>query len=146
MIKKKQKQQVNYWDTPFEIAIIDDHKALVYMLFTVLKNQFPQISVKVFHDTKQAKRAFYYDEPDLIFLDINMPYKDGLIFAEMLQEQTMIMPYICFISACHQYEEDIKQLEYPFEHSFMQKPFNFEQIVDIVNKKLSERQGLLAAA
>lgn len=77
--------------------------------------------------------------PDLLFLDINMPEKDGFELLEMLDE----VPITVFTTAFDEFA--IKSFEYN-ALDYLLKPVNerrFAMALDKVRAKLSERQEVL---
>ena len=76
------------------------------------------------------------EQPDLLFLDINMPEKDGFELLEMLDE----VPITIFTTAYDEYA--IKSFEYN-ALDYLLKPINekrFAQAIEKVKTKLESRQ------
>jgi DNA-binding LytR/AlgR family response regulator len=73
-------------------------------------------------------------EPDVIFLDINMPYEDGLQFAARLKK-TKNASLLIFCTAFKSYALDAFELR-PFD--FLVKPFGITDIELLVDKIIRE--------
>ncbi|CAL2095914.1 DNA-binding response regulator [Tenacibaculum sp. 190524A02b] len=74
-------------------------------------------------------------KPDLLFLDINMPEKDGFQMLEELDE----VPMVIFTTAYNEYA--VKSFEYN-ALDYLMKPINkkrFKSAVDKVSKKIASR-------
>jgi DNA-binding LytR/AlgR family response regulator len=73
-------------------------------------------------------------EPDVIFLDINMPYEDGLQFAARLKK-TKNKSLLIFCTAFKSYALDAFELR-PFD--FLVKPFGIFDIEHLVDRIIDE--------
>ncbi|HVG13751.1 MAG TPA: LytTR family DNA-binding domain-containing protein, partial [Chitinophagaceae bacterium] len=73
----------------------------------------------------EASTKMKVDNPDLIFLDINMPNLDGLSFIPMLQPRPMII----LTTAYDQYALKAYELEV---EDYLLKPFSFERFYKAV--------------
>ena len=72
-----------------KIIIFDDEVRALNRMQIILKN-FPEIEIlKMFYDANQAIKFIVDNEPDHIFLDIEMPEKTGLEIAEELNKNIL---------------------------------------------------------
>jgi DNA-binding LytR/AlgR family response regulator len=81
-------------------------------------------------NTLQAEEIISKYNPDVIFLDIHMPYENGITFASRLKEsgdETLLV----FTTAFGSYALDAFQLK-PFD--FLVKPFGIYEISALLNK------------
>jgi DNA-binding LytR/AlgR family response regulator len=87
----------------FTCIIVDDEKDACALLENLLK---PYNNLKVACSCNNVDSAFkriLEIRPDVIFLDIEMPEKDGFDLVMMLHEQTNLNPKVVFITAFDQY-------------------------------------------
>ena len=89
--------------------IIDDEKASAELLSIKLKKAASDIFITgTFHSGKSALEAMDAEEPDVIFLDIDMPGMDGITMAKkMSSENTEII----FTTAYNQYAIEAVRLQ-----------------------------------
>ena len=81
----------------------------------------------VYGDALEALDALQKNEPDLIFLDIEMPGIDGMGFLKILQAPVPVI----ITSAYSQYAIDAFDLEVC---DYLMKPFSFERFLKAVNR------------
>jgi len=72
----------------FTALIIDDEKASCELLCLKLKKSAPDVFISgIFFSALDALSAIEQEEPDVIFLDIEMPGMDGLTFARTIDAE-----------------------------------------------------------
>lgn len=111
------------------LIIDDDHSARCIL------QKYLEIAGNVdvlgsFSDTFAAHKIIESDDPDIIFLDINMPDEDGLRFANRLRSSNIDVP-IVFTTAYKNYALDafkIKPIDY------LVKPFGLDDIFNVIRK------------
>jgi putative two-component system response regulator len=122
MVNKK----VNKTDS--KILIADDHPANVMLLDKILKiNGFSEtLSIT---DSRDIMKAFNKFQPDLLLLDLKMPYLDGFDILRSLNEEmnTSYLPVIV-ISAQDDMTNRLKALEMGAQ-DFISKPFNNSEVM-----------------
>ena len=68
---------------PVTAIIVDDEPDARQALEMLLKKEFPQIEIAEQTDNEQNALELFMDKsPDLLFLDIQMPGKDGFWLAD----------------------------------------------------------------
>jgi response regulator of citrate/malate metabolism len=75
--------------------------------------------------------------PDLIFLDLMMPEKDGFDFIKSFGELDGIIHYYCSIivlSSNLDYIDYQRSLASPFVSNYLKKPLNIEELVQITTR------------
>jgi len=83
-------------------VLVDDEKDAIDLLAQLL-NDFPEIRVVgTAYDARQAYQLITQKEPDLVFLDIQMPRETGLDLAEKIKDLPKC-PAIIFVTAYDQY-------------------------------------------
>lgn len=85
-------------------TLIVDDEPLARKGLAVRIKQFPQIEVvEQCHNGNQAIEAVTTHQPDLMFLDIQMPGLNGFQVIQRLQELDLPLPMIVFVTAFDQY-------------------------------------------
>jgi DNA-binding NarL/FixJ family response regulator len=76
--------------TPIKIAIVDDHpayrKGLIYLVNAVNNNYKYEILFEAKNGNDMISKIEEYSEPDIIFLDVDMPGLDGYETVNWLKE------------------------------------------------------------
>lgn len=118
-------------------VIVEDSRLARNELKELLKNH-PEIElVGEAQNVDEGVELIQSSRPDLLFLDINMPEKDGFELLEMLDE----VPITVFTTAYDEYA--IKSFEYN-ALDYLLKPINgkrFALAIDKVKSQLEDAQG-----
>lgn len=123
--------------------IIDDEKASAELLSLKIKKAAPDVQIKgIYHSGRAALDAMELEEPDVIFLDIEMPGMDGITVARKLDAENT---EIIFTTAYDQYAIEalrIKALDY------LLKPVNEKDLEGALlrlRQKLMEKEKIKTA-
>lgn len=111
---------------------IDDELHNRKMLSMLLKNHCPQI--ELYDEASNADEAFQKireSKPDLIFLDIRMPEKNGF---ELLRMFSKIDFEVIFVTAYDEYA--IRAFEFN-ALGYILKPIDFEKLISVVEKAIT---------
>lgn len=113
-------------------AIIIDDERLARKELTSLLAEFPEIEiVDEAVNVDDAIEKIEKHDPDLIFLDIQMPDKTGFELLEMLEKT----PLVVFTTAYDQFA--IKAFEFN-ALDYLLKPIDANRLADVVKKVLSQ--------
>lgn len=118
----------------FTALVIDDDPTVRNILEKFLETDG---RVNVYEGLESVVNALEIIEkldPDVIFLDINMPYEDGLQFGARLR-QTDNNSLLVFCTAFRNYAIDAFELK-PFD--FLVKPFGIVEITRLIDKLADE--------
>lgn len=118
-------------------VIVDDEVRALNRMQILLKN-FPEIEIlEQIYDADQAIKFIIENEPDLVFLDIEMPGKTGLEIAEEINKN-ILHTKIIFVSSYDHYA--IKAIK---NHAFdyLLKPVGIDEL-----KKTIERYKALLSS
>ncbi|KYP16559.1 LytTR family DNA-binding domain-containing protein [Flavihumibacter sp. CACIAM 22H1] len=118
-----------------KVLIIDD-EPLACLLVQEYLAAFPQMQVVgICHDGFSGLKAIQQEEPDLIFLDIQMPRINGFEMLELLEKQ----PAVIFTTAFDEYA--MKAFD---QHAvdYLLKPYSLERFQKAVQKYLSQQHHL----
>ena len=118
-----------------KISIVEDESKAADILETLLRRHVTDIeSLQVFTKPLEAVEGIKGQNPDLVFLDINMPQLNGFELLELLKEQSF---EVIFVTAHDQFAiQAIKAnaLDY------LLKPVSERELVEAVNKfRLNDR-------
>ena len=125
--------------------IIDDEQLAQDELAYLIKD-FPDIEVigSARHGL-EAVELIQKLEPDLVFLDVQMPGLDGLGVVRKLREKNIDLPHVIFATAFDQYAVEAFRLE---AMDYLLKPIErsrLEESLDRARRAIQERQKALPA-
>lgn len=104
-----------------KILVIDDDKNIVEAIQIGFQLQWQEVEVVSAYDGEQGLKMFYEANPDLILLDIMMPYKDGYSVLKEIR-RTNDVPII-MLSARGEELDKVKGLELGAD-DYLTKPFS----------------------
>jgi two-component system, LytTR family, response regulator LytT len=91
--------------------VVDDEQLACDELSYLLKD-FPEVDViATGSNGLQAMELIRDMEPDLVFLDVNMPGLDGMGVVRQLREKGVELPHVIFVTAYDQYAVEAFRLE-----------------------------------
>lgn len=109
--------------------IVDDELNARENLNLLLNNYCEEVKVKgLAASVKEAKKLIDENNPDIVFLDINMPEEDGFKLFEMFPDANF---YVIFTTAHNEFA--LKALK-KGAADYLEKPLNIEEIKEAVNK------------
>ncbi len=128
-------------------AILVDDEPLARDELTYLLREFPDVEViATGTNGLEAVRLITELEPDLVFLDIQMPGLDGMGVIRRLREQDVPMPHIILATAHDQYAVEAFRLE---AMDYLLKPVERErlsQAVERARRAIAEKARTAPAA
>ena len=113
-----------------KIVIVDDEQLAIQELTYILSKVSYAKIIGTFTDAKAALQFVMIEEPDVVFLDINMPVLNGIKFTEQLR-QMGLRTQIIFATAYDDYA--IKA----FDHNaldYILKPYEADRIYQALHK------------
>jgi putative two-component system response regulator len=133
------------------IFVVEDDASNIKLLSIVLTNNgYNQLTL--IQDPREVIKRYQEIRPDLILLDINMPFLDGYQVMEQLKAlNDPQMPPIIILTAQHGKDYLIKALSYG-ARDFVTKPFDFDELlmrvrnlleVQLANRMLFEQKAVL---
>ena len=109
--------------------IIDDEPYAGQALVTLLQRHCPQVHVEaVYHNSKEAVHAIRQKAPQLLFLDIEMPFMNGF---ELLETLAPVPFHVIFTTSYDQYA--IKAIRFS-ALDYLLKPVDAEELKTAVIK------------
>lgn len=125
------------------ILLVDDDEVYLYLMNRVIKGLTDELEVNSFTDGEKAMEflslcsAENIELPEVIFLDINMPFLDGWGFlAEFKKLQPKISDKInIYMVSSSNREQDIKRAaEFEELTGYVVKPLEEDKLVEIFTK------------
>ncbi|MBS1782887.1 MAG: response regulator transcription factor [Bacteroidetes bacterium] len=84
-----------------QAIVVDDERDSTKLLEILIRRHCPEVEIlKVFHNSVEARDHLFSHQPDLLFLDIEMPILNGF---DLLKQLTPIHFNTIFITAYNQY-------------------------------------------
>ncbi len=117
-----------------KILIVDDEPFILRTLTLVLKKQgYDTITAT---DGEEALLKIHEEKPDLVFLDVTMPHKDGYeVCRQVRANPESGNPYIIMLTARGQETDKEKGLRLGV-NEFMTKPFSPSRVIERVKAVL----------
>lgn len=114
------------------IAVDDEPLALRLVETFIEQTPFLQL-ISSCDNAVEAMSVIREKQPDLVFLDINMPNLTGMELARLLQEQPGTTPKIVFTTAYNHYAIEGYRVN---AVDYLLKPFSYEEFLRAANKVL----------
>lgn len=114
------------------IAVDDEPLALKLVQTFIEQTPFLQLIASC-DNAVEAMGMIREKQPDLVFLDINMPNLTGMELARLLQEQSGTLPKIVFTTAYNHYAIEGYRVN---AVDYLLKPFSYEEFLRAANKVL----------
>ncbi|OXA90426.1 LytR/AlgR family response regulator transcription factor [Flavobacterium hercynium] len=112
------------------IAVDDEPLALKLVQKFIEQTPFLEL-VHSCDNAIEAMTLIREKQPDLVFLDINMPNLSGMELARLLQQQPPPIPKIIFTTAYNHYAIEGYKVN---AMDYLLKPFNYEEFLRASNK------------
>lgn len=114
------------------MIIADDEEVIREGITKFIRVAFPQIQIQsVCKNGQEVIDRIQNGTTDLLIIDINMPVKSGLEVARFIHEHKLPV-YTIVVTGYARFEYAKAAIDYKVE-SFMQKPFDSEQIIEVIN-------------
>lgn len=124
-------------------ALVVDDEQLAREELVFLLNDFPEIEIlEVGTNGLEAVQLIESLEPDLVFLDVQMPGLDGLGVIKELQTKRVTLPYFVFSTAYDQYAVEAFRLE---AMDYLLKPVEKERLALTLQRARREIESRHAA-
>jgi chemosensory pili system protein ChpA (sensor histidine kinase/response regulator) len=129
MAPPSRKKRGPTWARPPQILVVDDDASILDLLKHYLNGA--GYGVRVAGDAMEAGRMLIEHVPDLLLVDIDMPYMNGFDFVSALQaDDTLPVIPVVFISGHSQYAQRAADMGFDFLH----KPLHKDKLLNAVAK------------
>jgi DNA-binding LytR/AlgR family response regulator len=113
-------------------ALLVDDESLAREELKWLLNDFPEIEVvATAANGLDALRLIEETEPDIVFLDVQMPGLDGISVVRNLREKDIPLPYFVFSTAYEQYAVEAFRLE---AMDYLLKPVDKSRLAETIER------------
>ena len=111
-----------------QVLLVDDDQDHALLFERILKQVDTSKSLTVFSDADALLNYLQEHKPDLIFLDLNMPCKNGLQCLQEIRKEPAFnnIPIVVYSSSTHM--TDIQRSYLYKADLYMVKPFNSEHL------------------
>lgn len=113
------------------IMLVDDVEISNYILKKIITNISSQDTVYAFTDPSKALQALEDINPDIVFLDINMPVIDGWKFLDNLKDRNKAYSVYVLSSSTSELDKQ-RAVSYTNVTNFLTKPVTPAQISEIL--------------
>jgi len=119
------------------ILLADDDKDHAALFERILKREFPEVSIFHVTDGEQLIQYLHLNQVDLLFLDLNMPCKDGYECLQEIRKDPSLhdLPIIVYSSSAH-----LSDIQKSFIHRadfYLVKPFSIDHLQTALKMILS---------
>src|SRR6266478_6845555 len=123
-------------------TVVVDDEQLACDELSYLLNDFPEVEVVATGcNGLQAFDLIQKLEPELVFLDVNMPGLDGIDVVRRLREKEIDLPHFIFVTAYDQYAVEAFRLE---ARDYLLKPVErgrLAETIDRARRTLQDRKA-----
>ncbi len=127
--------------TPVRLILVDDNEVMLDLLVDLLEDIERFEIVGKAYDGRQAIDLIKTEKPDVVVLDLCMPYIDGLGVMEAFQlEKEQYFPKFVITSCVGQEHITTKAMKLGATY-YMIKPFDYEHFLNRLNEIADELEG-----
>ena len=121
-----------------KILLVDDDPDDCYLLTEALTQLFSDISLDYVHHFLDAMEYLLTTRPDLIFLDLNMPYKNGFVALTELKADEVFrqIPVIVFSNSDN--PRDIKLSYEKGAALYITKPISYKELLQSLQQVIEK--------
>ena len=116
-----------------KIMLVDDKEMSNFIMRKFLEMKVPDCEIYDFTDSEGAYGQIDAIDPDLIFLDINMPIMDGWEFLKQMSAEQKSNKVAIVTSSTSKLDREAS-IQYANIIDFIVKPFAPEQLVNIISR------------
>lgn len=124
---------------PVEVLMVEDNEADVRLTREALRTSKVQTQLHVVEDGVEAMAFLRQEEPfsqaprpDLVLLDLNLPYKDGREVLREIREDPGLRPLPVVMLTSSQAEEDVIKAYNLNVNCYITKPLDLDQFIRVV--------------
>lgn len=118
------------------VLIVDDNESDHVISRVAIEQYDPGIEILQAYDGEEALKilASADTQPDIIFLDINMPGMDGHEFLQEYAREGNPSSVVAMLTTSDQEADKEKCLTYPFVKEYIVKPLDSDELLSIAQK------------
>lgn len=118
-------------DNTKKILVVDDSETNLFLVQSVLEME-PFIEVELEKDSRKAMRRIVKEIPDLVILDIMMPYVDGFEIMNEMRSNSITQSIPILIISAKDDAATIKKAKALHSVAYITKPITMLEIADKV--------------
>jgi CheY-like chemotaxis protein len=119
-----------------KVLVVDDNDFNIMLISTIIQDILPNAQVIEASNGEKAVDYYKQNQPDIVFMDIQMPEMNGYDAAKSIRniEKVKRVPIIALTAAAIKDERD--RCISAGMNDYVSKPFVRDTIIDIINKWL----------
>ena len=121
-----------------QVVLADDDKDHGTLFARILKQVDPTKKLTVVTDGAQLLRLLSEVKPEILFLDLNMPCKNGIECLQEIRESESLNDLKVVVYSSSSRMTDIKKSYIHKADLYMVKPFHTEHLINALNTVLSK--------
>jgi CheY-like chemotaxis protein len=123
------------------MLVADDSPAIRAVITDALEESgVREEDIETVEDGNEAIEKYHELDPDIVFMDLNMPRTDGCEAAqEILSENPRAR--IVAVTGLREDKQIVEEIRSIGAFAILQKPLRFQDIQDVLNKVEEERRG-----
>jgi DNA-binding response OmpR family regulator len=125
-----------------KVLIAEDESSLALILKESLETQ--NMLVEVYSDGVAALKAYQQNPPDILIIDIMMPFKDGLTLTKEIRKSDISTPII--LLTARSLSSDVVSGFNAGCNDYIRKPFSIEELLvrikALIQRTLSEKEEI----
>jgi len=124
-----------------QMLVADDSPAIRAVITDALEESgVREEDIETVEDGNEAIEKYHELDPDIVFMDLNMPRTDGCEAAqEILSENPRAR--IVAVTGLREDKQIVEEIRSIGAFAILQKPLRFQDIQDVLNKVEEERRG-----
>ena len=121
------------------ILVVDDEKIMRNAMKRILENEGYKVNLA--EDAMALSKVLEHTQLDLILLDINLPWVDGLELCSILKKHPVLRQVPLILISGRRSKEDVEKGFEAGCDDYITKPFELESISQAVSKALKREQA-----
>jgi two-component system, NarL family, sensor histidine kinase BarA len=118
--------------------VVEDNQVNVRLLLALLKGK-GIIDIEIAEDANQAFTALQTGAFDLIFMDIQLPWTDGLQLTKAIRDHPLVRKSRIIAVTAFSTPEDRRKAATAGCDAFVPKPVRREELYRVIDEQLAER-------
>ncbi len=124
---------------PNRILLIENDTDDCEVFGWALKDVSPDLVLECCNDCIEAQGKFATFSPDMIFLDLKLPFKSGLEYLAELQETSQLRHIPIIVYSSYMNPEEIRESKRLGAKYYFEKPHSYTELVAGLKNILEER-------
>ena len=124
-----------------QMLVADDSPAIRAVITDALEESgVPEEDIETVEDGNEAIEKYHELDPDIVFMDLNMPRTDGCEAAQAILSENP-RARIVAVTGLREDKRIVEEIRSIGAFAILQKPLRFQDIQDVLNKVEEERRG-----